>query len=101
MSVILDIIPNITVNAGGASGADLTELRKQVEANKQAIGDLPELGTTNKESLVEAMNELKGNVEAKADLARIEAIERYIISLEERLSRVDIQIEPTAFLFFD
>ena len=80
MGVILELAPNIIVNGGGASDVDLTEIRQQIEANKQAISDLKE---------------------QKSDLSRVEAIERYIISLEERLSRVDIEIEPTAFLFFD
>ena len=80
MGVILELAPQITISGGGASDVDLTEIKQQIEANKQAISDLKE---------------------QKSDLSRTEAIERYIISLEERLSRVDIQIEPTAFLFFD
>ena len=101
MGVILDIIPNITINSGGASDVDLTEIKKQVEANKQAIGDPAGLETTSKESLVEAINELKLNADSKADLSRVVAIEKYIIALEEKLSRIDIEIEPATFLFFE
>ena len=80
MGVILELAPQITISGGGASDVDLTEIKQQIEANKQAISDLKE---------------------QKSDLSRTEAIERYIISLEERLSRVDIEIEPSAFLFLD
>ncbi len=87
MGVILDLAPVVVVNGG--AGTDLTEVNQRIEANKQSIGDLSLLETEEKNSLVEAINELKsGNI----DLSRVEAIERYIVSLEERLRRVDIQI---------
>lgn len=85
MGVILDVAP---VFNGGAN-VDLTEVNERIESNKQSIGDLSLLATDEKNSLVEAINELKsGNI----DLSRVEVIENYIINLEERLSRVDIQI---------
>ena len=87
MGVILDLAPVVVVNGG--AGTDLTEVNQRIEANKQSIGDLSLLETEEKNSLVEAINELKsGNI----DLSRVEAIEKYIVSLEERLRRVDIQI---------
>lgn len=85
MGVILDVAP---VFNGGAN-VDLTEVNERIESNKQSIGDLSLLATDEKNSLVDAINELKsGNI----DLSRVEVIENYIINLEERLSRVDIQI---------
>ena len=85
MGVILDVAP---VFNGGAN-VDLTEVNERIESNKQSIGDLSLLATDEKNSLVEAINELKsGNI----DLSRVEVIENYIINLGERLSRVDIQI---------
>ena len=87
MGVILDMAPVVVVNGG--AGADLTEVNQRIEANEQSIGDLSALETEEKSSLVEAVNEIKSG---KADLSRVEAIERYIVSLEERLRRIDIQI---------
>lgn len=104
MGVILDIAPKITVVGGGGGNAnvDLTDVYEKIEKNKNSIGDLESLETTGKTSLVEAVNEVKGGLIAKADLERVKAIEQYIISLEERLSRVNIEIlDPTAFLFLD
>lgn len=87
MGVILDLAPVVVVNGG--AGTDLTEVNQRIEANKQSIGDLSLLETEEKNSLVEAINELKsGNI----DLSRVEVIENYIINLEERLRRIDIQI---------
>ena len=104
MGVILDIAPKITVvgGVGGNASVDLTDVYEKIEKNKNSIGDLGSLETTGKSSLVEAVNEMTGVLSAKADLERVKAIEQYIISLEERLSRVNIEIlDPTAFLFLD
>ena len=87
MGVILDMAPVVVVNGG--AGADLTEVNQRIEANEQSIGDLSTLETEEKNSLVEAINELKNG---KIDSSRVEAIEKYIVSLEERLRRIDIQI---------
>ena len=102
MGVILDIVPNIVINGGGSTNVDLTEVHQKIETNKQAIGDLTALATDQKTSLAEAVNEVHGDLDKKADLARGEAIEKYLISLEERLSRVDIEIiDPKSILFID
>lgn len=102
MGVILDIVPNIVINGGGSANVDLTEVHQKIEANKQAIGDLTALATDSKNSLADAVNEVHGDLDKKADLARVEAIEKYLISLEERLSRVDIEIlDPRSILFID
>lgn len=102
MGVILDIVPNIVINGGGSTNVDLTEVHQKIETNKQAIGDLTALATDQKTSLAEAVNEVHGDLDKKADLARVEAIEKYLISLEERLSRVDIEIiDPKSILFID
>lgn len=87
MGVILDMAPVVVVNGG--AGSDLTEVNQRIEANEQSIGDLSTLETEEKNSLVEAINELKNG---KIDSSRVEAIEKYIVSLEERLRRIDIQI---------
>lgn len=100
MGVILDIAPKVTVNGG--ANVDLTEVHQKIEANKQAIGELSTLETESKDSLVEAINEIKNDLGGKVDTARIEAIERYILSLEERLSKIDIEIlDPASILFLD
>ena len=92
MGVILDLAPTVLINGGGGSNVDLTEIY-------QKIGDLSMLETTTKENLVAAINELQ---QAKAALARVEAIEKYIISLETRLSKIDIEfIDPKTILFID
>ena len=60
------------------------------------------LATDQKTSLAEAVNEVHGDLDKKADLSRVEAIEKYLISLEERLSRVDIEImDPKSISFID
>ena len=103
MGVILDLAPKVTVVGGtGGTNVDLTDVYEKIEANKTAIGDLEALETTGKESLVGAVNEIKTGLGGKADLARVEAIEKYIISLEERLSKIDIEfIDPKTILFLD
>ena len=102
MGVILDIVPNVVINGGGSANVDLTEVHQKIEANKQAIGDLTTLATDQKTSLADAVNEVHVDLDKKADLARVEAIEKYLISLEERLSRVDIEIlDPKSILFID
>ncbi len=126
MGVILDIVPNVTVTGGTT---DLTEVYEKIQINQEAIGDLSLLETENKESLVLAVNEVKSliistgdiiddslvseettwsskkiqdQLNLKANSNRVKAIEDYIVELEERLSRVDIQIlDPKMFLFLD
>ena len=100
MGVILDLAPVVMVNGG--SNVDLTEVHQKIETNKQAIGDLTALTTDQKTSLTEAVNEVHSDLDKKADLSRVEAIEKYLISLEERLSRVDIEImDPKSISFID
>ena len=100
MGVILDLAPVVMVNGG--SNVDLTEVHQKIETNKQAIGDLTALTTDQKTSLTEAVNEVHSDLDKKADLYRVEAIEKYLISLEERLSRVDIEImDPKSISFID
>lgn len=103
MGVILDIVPKVTViGGGGATDVDLSDVYQKINENKLAIGDLSDLTTEQKESLVKAINEVKTSLTNKAELARVEAIERYIISLEDRLSRIDIEIiDPASILFLD
>lgn len=104
MGVILDIAPKVTVigGGGGTADVDLSDVYQKINENKLAIGDLSGLSTEEKASLVNAVNEVKSNLTNKAELARVEAIERYIISLEERLSRIDIEIiDPASILFLD
>lgn len=48
MGVILDIIPNITVNGGSA---DLTEVNEKIEANRQVILQLEDEIASLKEEL--------------------------------------------------
>ena len=101
MGVILEMAPTVMIN-GGSANVDLTEVHQKIEANKQAIGDLTTLATDLTTSLAEAVSEIHGDLDKKADLARVEAIEKYLISLEERLSRVDIEIlDPRSILFID
>lgn len=100
MGVILEMAPTVMISGG--SNVDLTEVHQKIEANKQAIGDLTALATDHKDSLAEAVNEVHSDLDKKADLARVETIEKYLISLEERLSRVDIEImDPKSILFID
>lgn len=118
MGVILDIAPKITVvgGGGGTADVDLTDVYQKIDENKSAIGEnkivieenktaigsLTDLSTNDKTSLVGAVNEMKNDLNNKANLARVEAIERYILSLEERLSKIDIEfLDPASILFLD
>lgn len=105
MGVILDLAPTVVVSGGvggGSANVDLSDVYEKIQTNKDHIGDLTALATDEKTSLSGAVNEVHELLQTKANLDRVMAIEKYLVALEERLNKVDIQImDPRAILFLD